>query len=277
MTAFGPLISAEELAGELGGPDLAVIDIRWSLADRGGGRGRYMQAHIPGAVFVDLEEDITGAQGAGRHPLPSAEQLEAAMRRAGVDRGDRVVVYDDAGGSVASRLWWLLRAHGHEKVAVLDGGIDAWRGPLESGVATRPLGDFVALDPDRAMWLDREEVGVRGEDVVLLDVRAPERYAGEIEPVDPLAGHIPGARNAFWQGNLGDDGRFLPADALRARYQALGASGGDVVTYCGSGVNACHAALAVELAGLGPARVYAGSWSDWCSAPDAPVATGADP
>jgi thiosulfate/3-mercaptopyruvate sulfurtransferase len=268
---FGPLIGADELT-----PDMRLIDIRWSLADPTGGRKAYEAGHIPSAVFVDLEEDITGSEGAGRHPLPTREHFQAAMRRAGVDNEDRVVVYDDGGGSVAGRVWWLLRLFGHRNAAVLDGGIQAFPGALESGSVERPEGDFVAAEADRSMYLDYEEVAHRSDDDVLIDVRAPERYTGETEPVDPVAGHIPGARNAFWQGNLSDEGTYLSPARLRSRYESLGVMEGSAVVYCGSGVNACQAAIAIERAGLGPVRVYAGSWSDWSRHEGAPAATGAE-
>ena len=266
---FGPLISADELA-----PEHRLIDIRWSLADPKGGRKAYEAGHIPGAVFVDLEDDITGERGAGRHPLPTREQFERAMRRAGVNASDRVVIYDDGGGSVAGRAWWVLRLHGHRNAAVLDGGLQGWSGELETGNVRPPEGDFVASDPDRAMYLDFDEVASRDASDVLIDVRAPERYSGETEPVDPVAGHVPGAKNAFWQGNLGEDGKYMSPSDLRRRYEALGVKEGNAIVYCGSGVNACQAAIAIERAGLGPVRVYAGSWSDWSSHAGRPVATG---
>lgn len=272
----GPLIGADDLASRLGDPRLSLLDIRWSLADPSGGRARYAEGHIPGAVFVDLE-DVTGRPssraGFGRHPLPGREAFEEAMREAGVSADDGVVVYDDAGASVAARLWWLLRLHGHDRVMVLDGDINGWTGPVEPGVVTPRRGDFVASEPDRSMWLDRAEVAALPEGHVLIDVRTADRYAGEQEPVDPVAGHIPGARNIPWQDNLGPDGRFLPPESLRELY--AGVRPGSVVTYCGSGVTSCHTAIALELAGLGPVRVYAGSWSDWIAAEDPPVATGA--
>ena len=272
--SFGPLITAAELAREL--DSVKLIDIRWSLADPAGGRKSYEAGHIPGAVFVDLEEDITGEMGAGRHPLPTRKQFEAAMRRAGVNHRDRVVVYDDGQGSVAGRVWWLLRLHGHDDAAVLDGGLQAWAGELEEGSVSPSEGDFAAAEPDRSMWLDFEDVAELDASNVLIDVRAPERYSGATEPVDPAAGHIPGARNAFWQGNVGEDGTYLAPSRLRERYETLGASKGNAVVYCGSGVNACQAVIAIEKAGLGPVRVYAGSWSDWSRHPDAPVATGTE-
>ena len=266
---FGPLVAADDIPR-----DAKLIDIRWSLADPTGGRKAYEAGHIPGAVFVDLEQDITGTTGAGRHPLPTREQFENAMRRAGVDNTDRVVVYDDGGGSVAGRVWWLLRLFGHRDAAVLDGGVQSYTGELETGTVQRPQGNFVAAEPDRSMYLDFDQVAARDGGDVLIDVRAPERYSGATEPVDPIAGHVPGAKNVFWQRNLGDDGRYLPPEKLREQYQALGVTEGNAIVYCGSGVNACQAALAIEQAGLGPVRVYAGSWSDWSRHEGAPVATG---
>jgi thiosulfate/3-mercaptopyruvate sulfurtransferase len=255
----GPLISAEELAGVLS--DVRVIDMRWSLAEPGGGRRGYEAGHIPGAVFVDMDAEITGDEGLGRHPLPAREQFEEAMRNAGVSNDIRVVVYDDGGGSSAGRLWWLLRAFGHSEVALLDGGLQAWAGELETGTRTYERGDFSAKEIDRSMFVTIDELG---SESALLDARAPERYRGETEPVDPIPGHIPGAVNVFWQTNLGPDGRFLSPDELRARYENFG---DDVVVYCGSGVNACHDVIAMAVAGLRPARVYAGSYSEWSRTP----------
>jgi thiosulfate/3-mercaptopyruvate sulfurtransferase len=274
-----PLISPEALAADLG--SYRVIDMRWSLADPAAGRNGYEQAHIPGAVFVDMDAEITGPRrseaetgsgkgGRGRHPLPTRVQFETAMRRAGVNNSDGVVVYDNGGGSAAGRLWWLLKAHGHDDVRLLDGGLQAWTGKLESGNVVVDEGDFVAKDIDMSMLAPIDDIPAVP---VLIDARAPERYRGEVEPVDPIPGHIPGAKNAFWQGNLGPKGRFLPPDELRKRYEDLGVSHGEAVVYCGSGVNACHDIIAIELAGLGPARLYAGSYSEWSRTPDKPIET----
>jgi len=236
--------------------------MRWSLADPAGGRRGYEAGHIPGAVFVDMDQEITGAEGLGRHPLPTREQFEEAMQRAGVRQGMLVVVYDDSGGSSAGRLWWLLRAYGHTDVALLDGGLQAWGGQLETGTRTYERGDFDATEIDRSTFVTIDEVP--GADV-LIDARAPERYAGEVEPVDPVPGHIPRAHNAFWQDNLSPDGRFKSPDELRALYARFG--DGDAVVYCGSGVNACHDIIAIEVAGLRPARLYPDSYSEWSRTP----------
>jgi thiosulfate/3-mercaptopyruvate sulfurtransferase len=299
--SFGPLVSAGWLRDHLRDPDVRVIDFRWYLLDRNG-REEYVRGHIPGAMFVDLEA-VTGKEGAGRaqaseapansrrslrdrgveggpagvggrHPLPASWQLQDEMQKAGVDDATKVVVYDDAGGSVAARLWFLLGWFGHDAQAVLDGGLSAWGGPLETGAASVARSTFRSKPPDRTRILDFE--AVRGlEGVPLLDARAGERYRGEKEPVDPKAGHIPGALSVPWMENLGPDGRFKTPGELRERFTEIGAGDGAVV-YCGSGVNACHDVLAMEVAGLRNARLYAGSWSDW-SHRDAPVATGKDP
>jgi thiosulfate/3-mercaptopyruvate sulfurtransferase len=272
---FGPLVTADWLREHLPDPDISVIDFRWYLLDRNG-RDEYARGHIPGAVFVDLEA-VTGKQDAnarGRHPLPTAAQFESEMRQAGIDENTKVVVYDDAGGSVAARLWFLLGWFGHGAQAVLDGGLQSWGGPLDRSITTPSAGSFQSREPDRARILDFEEVcGLEG--VPVLDARAGERYRGEKEPVDPKAGHIPGALSAPWMDNLGSDGRFKSPEELRERFAALGADDGAVV-YCGSGVNATHHLLAMDVAGLRNGRLYAGSWSDWSNR-EAPVATGKEP
>jgi len=286
---FGPLVSADWLRDHIGDPDVRVIDFRWYLAGRAQGadsiaraqgalperkgKEEYLRGHIPGAVFVDLEA-VTGSRGGGRHPLPAAWQVQDEMQKAGVDDVTKVVVYDDAGGSVAARLWFLLGWFGHGAQAVLDGGLQAWGEPLESRVPSVIRGAFRSKPPDRARILDFDAVRLL-ENVPLLDARAGERYRGEKEPVDPKAGHIPGALSAPWMENLGSDGRFKSPGELRDRFSMLGAADGAVV-YCGSGVNACHDLLAMELAEVPNGRLYAGSWSDW-SHHDAPVATGKEP
>ena len=274
--SFGPLVDARWLHEHVDDMDLRVIDFRWYLIASRFGRDEYLKGHIPGAVFVDLG-DVTGSRdegNQGRHPLPTPQHFEHAMRGAGVGSATQVVVYDDAGGSVAARLWFLLEWFGHRAQAVLDGGLAAWHGPLETTAPAVAPGDFRAKQPDSTRVVDFRGVeGLRG--VVLLDARAGGRYRGEAEPVDPKAGHVPGARSAPWSDNLGPEGRFRPPKELRHRYTELGAEGGAVV-YCGSGVNACHDLLALRLAGIDDVRLYAGSWSDWSNR-DLPVATGAEP
>ena len=270
MTA-GPLISATELADRLG--EVVVLDVRYRMGGPGGPEV-HAAGHVPGAAYVDLDADLAAPAGAGgRHPLPDPDVFAAAMRRAGVARDRPVVVYDDWAGHAACRAWWLLRHHGHEDVRVLDGAWPAWvaaGGAVETGQPDVPPGDFTPGAP-------RDDV-VEADDVleveVLVDARAAERYRGETEPVDPVAGHVPGAVNVPTSRNLGPDGRFRGADELAATYAAVGAAAGaDVAAYCGSGVTATHDVLAMELAGV-RARLYRGSWSGWIADPSRPVETG---
>ncbi|MEU1280015.1 sulfurtransferase [Streptomyces sp. NPDC005805] len=273
-----PIISAAELAAELAGPRPPVLlDVRYQL---GGPHGRpdYEAGHIPGAVFTDLDAELAGPPGeGGRHPLPGTAEFGAAMRRAGVSAGTPVVVYDADKGWGAARAWWLLRWAGHADVRVLDGGLAAWTGPLETEVPVPAEGDFTPR-PGALPVLDADAAAALAREGLLLDARAGERYRGEVEPIDPVAGHIPGAVSAPTSENLDADGRFLPAARLAERFAALGA-GDDTKTvgvYCGSGVSAAQQAVALELAGFVPA-LYAGSWSHWSRDPARPVATGPDP
>ena len=276
----GPLVDVAWLAAHLRDASVRVIDLRWYLAGRRGADA-YAQGHIPGAVFVDLERELTASVGPGRHPIPSPAQLQRAMRRAGVSADTRVVVYDDAGGSIAARLWWLLELFGHPRVHVLDGGIAAWVAAghaLETDAPAIAEGGLVVAPDHVPDIYDRHQVEVlrRRAAVVLLDARVPERFRGEVEPIDARPGHIPGARNAPWTDNL-VDGRFADPKALRARYRKLGVRpGSTVVCYCGSGVTACHDILALRLARISALRVrlYEGSWSDWARDPDRPAALG---
>lgn len=271
---LGPIVSPEWLREHLDDDDLRVVDFRWNLLG-GKGSDAYGRSHIPGAVFIDLEA-VTGKAGGGRHPLPTGAQFEEEMRKVGISADTTVVVYDDAGGSIASRLWFLLRWFGHESQAVLDGGLGAWGGPLDAQVPAVARGTFRSSEPDRSRILDFDDVR-KLAGVALIDARAGERYRGEKEPVDPKAGHIPGAVSAPWAENLGSDGRFKSPEELRERFAVLGAASEEgAVVYCGSGVNATHDLLAMELAGFKNGRLYAGSWSDW-SARDAPIATGKEP
>ena len=278
-TPDGPLVDVAWLARHLHDPGVRVIDLRWYLAGKKGA-DEYARGHIPGAVFVDLESGLTGPVGPGRHPIPSPAQVERAMRRAGVTRRSRVVVYDDAGGSVAARLWWLLTGYGHPNAHVLDGGLPAWvaaGGALDAEVPAVPEGDFAVRERDLRV-VDRHGVDSAREAgrALLLDARAPERFRGEVEPIDARPGHIPGALNAPWADNL-VDGRFAAPDVLRARYRELGVrEEARVICYCGSGVTACHDVLALTLAGFEGLDVwlYEGSWSDWARDPDRPAAVG---
>lgn len=271
------LISAGDLLARLNDPALRICDVRWWLTDPGKGRRDYDVAHVPGAVFVDVDRDLVAAEGPGRHPLPSPPEFVAHMERLGIGDDSEVVAYDDAGGTIAARLWWMLDDLGHGNVRVLDGGIGAWVAagyPLTSEVPGYAPG-HLSLRPAWTRVIDREGLAGRllAANVTLVDARAPERYRGEFEPVDPVPGHIPGARSHPSADSLGPDGHFLAPDTLRERLRGLGR---DVVTSCGSGVTACHTALAMRIAGLTDPVLYSGSYSDW-SRTGMPVATGDEP
>ena len=272
----GPLLSAAALAEALG--TVTVLDVRYRMGGPGG-PGLYAEGHVPGAAYVDLDADLAGAPGAGgRHPLPEVATFEAAMRRAGVSADRPVVVYDDWEGRAAARCWWLLRFHGHDDVRVLDGGWAAWTvsgGAVETGNADVAPGSFVA-DPGHLPVLEREDVLQFVETGTLVDARDPARFRGEVEPVDPVAGHIPGAVNVPTGTNLRRDGTFRTAEELLALYAAAGVdSTRPVAAYCGSGVTAAHDLLALAVAGVDGA-LYAGSWSEWVAEPGRPLATGTD-
>ncbi|GAA3003996.1 sulfurtransferase [Streptomyces fulvorobeus] len=273
-----PIITASECASESAGPRPPVLlDVRWRL---GGPHGRpdYEAGHLPGAVFVDLDAELAGPAGkGGRHPLPDPEDFAAVMRRAGVSRSAPVVVYDGGQGWAAARAWWLLRWTGHPDVRVLDGGLAAWTGELSTVTPTSAEGDF-RPEPGGLPLLDADAAAALARFGLLLDARAAERYRGDVEPIDRVGGHIPGAVSAPTTENVGEDGRFLAADVLAARFAALGAdeAQGAVGVYCGSGVSGAHEVLALELAGH-RAALYAGSWSEWSSDASRPVATGPDP
>jgi thiosulfate/3-mercaptopyruvate sulfurtransferase len=278
------VVTTDWLARRLGEPGLRIVDVRWYLDPSRKGREAYAAGHIPGAIFLDVDVDLSAPGGgrgrpAGRHPWPAPEQVSRVMGQAGIGPGTHVVAYDDQSGAIAARLWWVLRAYGHDDVAVLDGGIVKWIAegrPLSRETPSVPPASFEArLRP--GLVLDKADMvgGDRGR--LVLDARAPERYRGETEPIDPRAGHIPGARNAPFAGNLTDGPQpvFRPAADLRKRYAALGAEDAEPVVYCGSGVTACHDLLALHLAGLG-GSLYAGSWSEWSADESLPVKTGRD-
>jgi thiosulfate/3-mercaptopyruvate sulfurtransferase len=272
VSAFGPLVQPGWLREHLGEPDLVVVDCRFVLTDPAAAERGWLDAHVPGAAFLDVGRDLSGelrdggATG-GRHPLPEAQAFELSARRAGIGARSRVVACDEGGEGGAARLWWLLRHFGHVDVAVLDGGLRAWRaagGALRSGTERPRPGDLRAR-PRRGDTVGAE--GLQGRGARLLDARARRRFRGEVEPIDPVAGHIPGARNVPF-GELAPDGRFLSPDGLRER---LGEE--PFVAYCGSGVTASVLLLAAELAGV-QGRLYPGSWSEW-SRRGLPVETGA--
>ena len=280
------LVTTEELARHLDDPDWVVIDTRHDLVDpKRGARVYIEEGHIPGAHFAHVDDDLAGEKTGknGRHPLPDLETFAKKMRECGVAPGRQVVVYDDMGGNWAVRLWWLLRWLGHDKVALLDGHFPKWKKegrPLTKDVPPERTGEFVPK-PMLGATVDAAFVESfrQRDDGALIDARNAERFTGLNEPIDPVAGRIPGAVNRFWQNNLGADGLFKPPAKLREEFQAILGStpAAQAVHMCGSGVTACHNVFAMELAGLGGSRLYPGSWSEWCADPARPVATGTDP
>jgi thiosulfate/3-mercaptopyruvate sulfurtransferase len=256
------------------GDQVILADVRWYLDGRSG-RAAYESGHLPGAVFVDLDRVLAApsSPATGRHPLPDPETFAAGLAELGIADGDTVVAYDDAGGTVAARLVWLLRITGHE-AALLDGGLSGYDGELDRTESHRPPAVFTARPwpPDRLAGIEEAGQGSAG---VVLDARDRARFRGEVEPVDPRAGHIPGARSMPCRENVDASQRFLPVPELRARFAAVGVTEGrPVIAYCGSGVNACHTLLALEHAGLGVGRLYPGSWSQYSSDPNRPAALG---
>jgi thiosulfate/3-mercaptopyruvate sulfurtransferase len=286
--AFTTLIDAASLLELAGEPRLAVIDCRFDLMNPEGGRREFLKGHIPGARYADLNKDLSApiTPKSGRHPLPSPQDFAAVLVRLGIDRASQVVAYDEAGGSFAARAWWLLRWLDHMSVAVLDGGLKAWTaagGALESGEEKPPAaassGGRIQPHSNVTAVIDTTDIPAFLEDPehLLVDARAPERYAGSVEPIDAVAGHIAGAVNHPFSANLAPDGRFLPAAELKRRWEARldGRKASQVAAMCGSGVTACHNLLGLEIAGLRGARLYAGSWSEWIRDPSRPVARGA--
>jgi thiosulfate/3-mercaptopyruvate sulfurtransferase len=279
---YSPLIAVDELAGRIGEPGLRVVDVRWVLGRPGAGRDAYDAGHLPGAIFLDLDEDLAAPDGLGapgRHPLPTPAAFADRLARAGIGSDDLVVAYDDVGGWIAARLWWMLDDLGHRRVAVLDGGFPAWVAagqPTTTEVPSLPPARMT-LAPAWTRVIVRDDLRAALGHVLLLDARAGPRYRGEVEPVDGIAGHIPTAVSAPTDGNLGPDGRFRSPAELRERFAGLGGgSGSPVVTSCGSGTSACHHALAMRIAGLPDPMLYVGSYSDWTRS-GYPVATGPEP
>jgi thiosulfate/3-mercaptopyruvate sulfurtransferase len=276
-----PLVSCTDLAVSLStvAPP-ALVDVRWRL---GGPPGRedYDRGHLPGAVYLDLDADLAAPPGpGGRHPLPAPEDLQRVLRAAGVRDGHPVVVYDADNGSIAARLWWLLRWAGHDQVRVLDGGFAAWvaEGRPVSTDVPAPAPGAVTVRPGHMPVVDADGAAALARTGLLLDARAPERYRGDVEPIDPAAGHVPGAVNAPFSAHVGENGRWRAPEELAGHFAGLGVGEGrEVGAYCGSGVTATSVLLALEVAGVAGAALYAGSWSNWSADPERPVATGDAP
>lgn len=276
---YSTLISCKDLAAHVNDANWRVFDCRHQLSDVGYGEKAYAEGHLPQALFLHLDRDLSSPTDGrnGRHPLPDAELLARKLGAAGVSRQTQVVVYDDAGGMVAGRLWWLLRWLGHERVALLDGGISQWvkEGRPLSVELLKPTPAVFEISPsDGVVSVAEVLANIGSKAFCVVDARAPDRFRGENETLDPVGGHIPGARNRFFKDNLDVNGLFRPAAELRREFLELldGLAPEQVVMQCGSGVSACHNLLAMEIAGLHGARLYAGSWSEWCSDPARPVA-----
>ena len=274
---YKTLIDCNTLQTFLGSPSWVIVDCRFSLDDTAWGQGAYEAAHIPGAVYAHLDNDLSGppTTDVGRHPLPPADALVRLFSRLGIGPGVQVVVYDQVNGMIASRLWWMLRYMGHTAVSVLDGGWTAWESghyPAAAGVETNAPAQFTGRP--RLEWL--VQVAEVPQIQTLIDSRDSARYRGEMEPIDPVAGHIPGAKNYFYQENWGEDGRYLSADQIKTNLHTLldGTTPDEAVFYCGSGVSACVNLLALAHAGLGNGRLYVGSWSEWSSDPNRLIAVG---
>jgi len=277
-----PLISAGELHGLLGKPHLRVADVRWYLGRPDDGRVAFANGHIPGATFVDLETDLSDHDGygaPGRHPLPTPQAFARHMGELGFGSDDLIVAYDDSGGAIAARMWWMLDNLGHRGgVAVLDGGIQAWKADgYELEVDAPPvIASAIALASEWKNIVERDELASRRDELTLIDARAAERYRGDVEPIDPVAGHIPGAVTLPLTNNLDAMGRFKPAKELRIDYEGVVAHGTQAVLSCGSGTTACHSIIAMRVAGLPEPILYVGSYSDW-SRSGMPIATGSEP
>ena len=277
--SFSTLVSCSQLADHLTDPQWVIVDCRHQLSDVGYGEREYAKGHLPGAVFMHLDRDLSAAMTGrnGRHPLPDPRRLADKLGAVGISRATQVVVYDDDGGMYAVRLWWLLRWLGHDRVAVLDGSIRRWileGRPLTTEVPDRAAAGFDIEPRDWVATAAEVEASLEKNEFSLIDARGPDRFRGENETLDAVGGHIPGARNRFFRDNLDEQGGFRTAAELRQQYLAVlaGVEPAQAIMYCGSGVTACHNLLAMEIAGLPGARLYAGSWSEWCSDPARPVA-----
>jgi thiosulfate/3-mercaptopyruvate sulfurtransferase len=281
MSSYTTLIEPAALAAHIADPKWVVVDCRHDLMNLAAGREAYAAGHIPGARFASMEDELSGPKTGknGRHPLPERAALMAALRSYGIDDASQVVAYDAHGGMYAARLWWLLRWVGHEAVAVLDGGLQAWQAlgrPVTTDVPQSRAGNLTERPAlTRTVSVDDVVANLSTQAFTVVDARANDRFRGENETIDPVGGHIPGAKNRFFKDNLGADGRFKPAGQLRHEFAPLFAAPDKAVMQCGSGVTACHNLLALEVAGMPGAALYPGSWSEWCAAPERPVAKGA--
>jgi thiosulfate/3-mercaptopyruvate sulfurtransferase len=279
-----PLISTEELSDRISQPGLQIFDCRFNLAEPGWGRQSYLDNHVPGAIYADLNHDLAAPVGpfTGRHPLPDPAEFAQTLARWGVTPQSQIVVYDAADGSLASRLWWMLRSSGHPNVLLLDGGYAKWTKecqPVRSGeevALPAPLMSGLQFDPNSLVNVAQVEIAAYDPSYRLIDARAPERFQGLVEPIDRVAGHIPGAVNRFYGLNLNPQGMFKSSDELRWEFLSLlgDTPASQAVVYCGSGVTSCHHIVALQHAGLPEARVYVGSWSEWSRDPSRPIATG---
>lgn len=282
MSYFDTLITVSDLEAMMGSGNLRIVDCRFALLDPDAGRTQFAAGHLPGAVYADLDQDLAGPIDAstGRHPLPEGATFEKTLRRLGIDNESQVVAYDDAGGGLAARLWWMLRWMGHERVAVLDGGIRAWQAaglPVTTDIVEREAGDFTGTPGALPVVTAAEvlaEIGT-GDGMILVDARDAARYRGEHEPIDPVAGHVPGAVNLPFSSALRPDGTWKSVDELRASWQAVLDGLSDerqLAVMCGSGVTACHLSLAARMVGIREPALYAGSWSEWVADSARPVA-----
>lgn len=275
------IVTMKWLLARLYEPDLVIVDCRFALGKPESGRATYEESHIPRAVYLDLEKDLSSpiTEHGGRHPLPDLDRLAQRLGQSGIQSSSRVVIYDDQGGAMASRLWWLLKYTGHEQAYVLDEGFTAWKNAsypvTDEQPVVIPVTYGINLKPDKLVRVDQVRKASQQGSKTLIDSREPRRYAGLEEPMDTKAGHIPGAVNYFWKGVLDDSGHWKDAEAIREHFSDI-PQDAEIIVYCGSGVTACPNVLALEEAGYGNVKLYAGSWSDWISYEENPVATGTE-
>ena len=266
MASLSPLVATSWLASRVRNPGVRVVDCRFHLAAPEQGRTDYSTGHIPGAIYLSLDDDLTGSSGPGRHPLPPAQAFRKRLGRLGIGTDHTIVAYDSGDGAYAPRLWWMLRSLGHPATYVLDGGWNAWLAESRAETTVEPSFPRAEFGghPDWTGVITGEQIAAAGDGLTLIDARAPERFSGLVEPIDPVAGHIPGAVNIPYADNVSESGYFLTQDALQRRFEPVSGKP-SLVVYCGSGVTACSDLLALEILGRGDALLYPGSWSDWCT------------